>query len=99
MRTDDQWFQPGDKIMLVSHKTYGEVAKDYKGAKPKMGVIYCVEDFFEGPQFNVVMLVGFGGWHWEGNYKCGWFAGNFRKVEEIKLCVQALNKEPITEQL
>lgn len=64
---------------------------------PLMGQVYCVEDFWEGPQFNVVMLVGFGGWQYSerNGMKIGWRAVYFRKVDEIALCVRALEKAGI----
>lgn len=59
---------------------------------PKFGEILCVEDFFEWPRFNAVMFVGFGGWREYNGLKCGWRASCFRKVEEIKLCVEATKR-------
>ena len=59
---------------------------------PQMGVVYCVEDFWEGPQFNVVMLVGFGGWRYQCGMPTGWRATYFRKIEEIKLCIAAVKQ-------
>ncbi len=93
MRTDDQYFQPGDKVMRVSSPVAsGYTRPDNYGMKdmPEYGIVYCVEDFWEGPQFNVIMLVGVGGWRYHGGMKVGWQARRFRKVEEIKLCVGAL---------
>lgn len=57
-----------------------------------MGIVYCVEDFYEGRQFNVVMLVGFGGWRYDprDGTPVGWPAKGFRRVEEIRLCVEAV---------
>ena len=92
MRTNDQYFQPGDKVMRVEPEakpgTY-----PYDGLPPKMGVVYCVSDFWEGPEFNVVMLTGFGGFRYdERGRPVGWRAIYFRKVEEIKICLQAVAK-------
>lgn len=64
---------------------------EYHGPLPKMGVVYCIEDFWQGPQFNVVMLVGFGGFKADHlGRPIGWRASYFRKVDEIKLCVAAV---------
>ncbi len=101
MKTNDQWFEPGDKVMRVA--TSSEAVGDIRGhwwyekddapkSGPQFGRVYCVEDFWEGPRFNVVMLVGFGGWRYHGSFKVGWAASCFRKVEEIKLCVEAVKK-------
>jgi hypothetical protein len=99
MRTNDQYFQPGDKVMRVGDNTPGarlahELAPP-PDARPKYGVVYCVEDFWEGPQRNVVMLVGFGGWTYCDGFKAGWPAASFRKVEEIKICLAAA-RQPAT---
>lgn len=94
MRNDDQWFRVGDKVMRVgSHRPDGNLLTNYTGGIPQYGQIYCVEDFWEGPQFNVVMLVGFGGWRIDPwGRKVGWCATAFRKIDEIKLCIEAANK-------
>lgn len=91
MRPDDIYFKIGDKVMRVNpNHAYGEVkcAHGY----PVMGQVYCVSDFWEGPTFNVVMLVGFGGFTIapNGYYPMGWRATYFRKVEEIRLCLNAV---------
>lgn len=91
---DDLWFSPGDKVMLVSSAPRSEVLK-CDVAIPQYGVVYCVEDFWEGPQFNVIMLVGFGGWRHHNGMKVGWDACSFRKLEEIKLIMRAVQPERI----
>lgn len=90
---NDVYFSPGDKVMRVSSES-GPITVECRNGSPQFGVVYCVEDFYEGPQFNVVMLVGFGGWVWVPGYKhpAGWRATAFRKVEEIKLCVEAIKR-------
>lgn len=94
MRTNDQYFKPGDKVMRVGCGDYQGHAFTCDVTTPQYGVVYCVEDFYEGPQFNAVMLVGFGGWRRKpGNpYPIGWEAKAFRMVEEIKLCVKAVER-------
>lgn len=86
----DQYFSPGDKVVRIS----GNVGPNiYRGkdrpASPIYGKVYCVEDFWQGPCHNVVMLVGFGGWRYSNGMKVGWPANCFRKVEEVRLCVNA----------
>lgn len=90
MRTNDQWFQPGDKVMRVVGN--GRPGIHCDAGSPQMGQVYCVEAFYEGPKFNAVMLVGFGGWRYvAGNpYPIGWRASFFRKVDEIRLCCKAV---------
>lgn len=99
MRKNDQYFQPGDKVMRVnpnaSHGGYEE--PDKPSSFPVMGQVYCVEGFYEGPLWNTVMLVGFGGWRYHpiNGTPVGWRAAWFRKVEEIKLCVEAVKSHPV----
>lgn len=91
---DDQWFSPGDKVMRVAGNTSGRpLINEPHGNGPKYGVVYCVEDFIEYSNCNVVMIVGFGGWRTSINgLRTGWPAASFRRVEEIRLCVEAANK-------
>jgi hypothetical protein len=101
VNTNDQFFQPGDKVMRVSA---GEGTPSTGGIQmeswPQYGVVYCVEDFYAGPRFNAVMLVGFSGWRYHTNgTKIGWAARAFRKVEEIKLCVAAAAHAKKTEEI
>ncbi len=94
MRTNDVYFQAGDKVMRVgSEYAKARVYRGYQGSSPQFGTVYCVEGFYEGPDFNVVMLVGFGVWHYDSiGRPIGWRAVNFRKVDEIKLCIAAVKK-------
>lgn len=87
---NDQFFIVGDKVMRVTPNSVpGNFP--YDGLIPRMGVVYCIEDFWEGPEFNVVMLVGFGGFKYDlRNRPVGWRAIHFRKVEEIRLCHEAV---------
>lgn len=94
MRTNDQWFEPGDKVMRVSSGCRNFPAITCDVGIPQYGQVYCVEDFWEGPIFNAVILIGFGGWryHPRNGSKVGWEACAFRRVSEIKLCVEAVSK-------
>jgi len=96
MRTDDVWFKPGDKVMRVRIEPVTS-GLNYDGPPIKLNTVYCVEDFWEGPSFNVVMLVGCGGWHTHptNGSKVGWRASHFRKVEEIAICIRATQREPV----
>lgn len=89
MRPDDIYFKPGDKVMRVyPGREHGIPATH---GYPVMGSVYRVEDFYEGPDFNAVMLVGFGGFKYDAfGQPIGWRAKHFRKVEEIRLCVAAV---------
>ncbi len=92
MRKSDQYFEVGDKVMRVEPRSMPGTYP-HEGPFPKMGVVYCISDFWEGPEFNVVMLVGFGGFRYDAlNRPIGWRAVYFRKVEEIKICLQAVAK-------
>jgi hypothetical protein len=91
MNLDRMVFAPGDKVVRVGFNRHPN-AKRFPGDFGKdvaFGVVYCVEDFWEGPLFNVIMLVGFGGWRYHHNQKVGYPASAFRKVEEIQICVKA----------
>lgn len=89
MNNDRMVFSPGDKVMRVSNSR-SQHANYIPAPRVAFGVVYCVEDFWAGPQFNVITIVGFGGWRYRNGKKVGYYAGGFRKVEEIRLCVAAL---------
>lgn len=92
MRADDFYFKAGDKVMRVC-TIVGRNQNISRVNLIKHGQIYCVEDFWEGPEFNVVMLVGCGGWGYdEIGRLVGWRAACFRRVDEIKLCVAAAQR-------
>lgn len=94
MKSNDQYFKPGDKVMVVNGNTGNYEKSDAPSVSPKKGIIYCVEDFQEYTKkdwHNVVILVGFGGWRYDDyGHKVGWPAKCFRKVEEIKLCINSI---------
>lgn len=83
MRKDDQWFEPGDKVMRVSNNTGGGAIKDGSGLAP-FGKVFCVVDCCGSEHGN---LINFAGILLPKNH--GFRAANFRKVEEIQLCVRA----------
>jgi hypothetical protein len=98
MRKNDIYFEPGDKVMRVASECRHTGRKSNTGKAPEFGKVYCVEDFYEGSEFNVVMLVGFGGWVYDSRGRpVGWRAINFRKVDEIKICLRAVEslKAPV----
>lgn len=92
MNIQDQWFSPGDKVMEVDVEAAMEKAvpgyrdiKNYADTKP--GLVYCVERFEEETDWwNGVWLVG---------VDCGpdgLYAAEFRRVEEIRICANAVRK-------
>lgn len=84
MNKNDEYFKPGDKVVRVNDGVPSEKHHPLEGrSPPKYGKVYCVEDFWEGPCFNIVMLVGCGGWVFDcWGRKIGWRASAFRKVKE-----------------
>lgn len=94
MKTNDQWFQPGDKVMEVLTDEEVEAAMPLaqfgEDAPTRQGVVYCVERFKEFPWSNAVVLSGVGA---DRPMDERWIpAIYFRKVEEIKLCARAAKK-------
>jgi hypothetical protein len=90
MRTDDQYFQPGDKVMRVAY------AGQFPGARVRpgstinnltdFGRVLCVEACWLHPRIgNRVLFVGI-----PPREPLAWRAACFRKVDEIKLCVAAV---------
>lgn len=87
----DQWFSPGDKVMEVDvESSMNEAADGYREAEysqTKLGIVYCVERFEACPNdWNAVWLVGI------ENGTEGLYAAEFRRVEEIRLCLSAVKK-------
>lgn len=92
----DQFFQQGDKVMQVLDEEgfiiqYG-LGRD--SAKTEKGKVYCVSEFISNLFFvcNAVRFVGVEMPSSESYFiaKC------YRKVEEIKLCIKAVEtiKQP-----
>lgn len=85
MKNDDQWFEPGDKVMRVADQ-YADT--DALGGGPPFNVVLCVARFSEDPEGNLVECVGYP--ILEDDETEWWdSASDFRKVEEIQLCVRA----------
>ena len=82
MNNNDQWFEPGQKVMRVAVDRPIPSMKNWD-ERVGFGEVFCVSIFLEDKGFNWIELVGF-----DDIY----LASNFRKVEEIKLCVEALKK-------
>jgi hypothetical protein len=99
----DQWFEPGDKVMRVGsnpdNATFIPKNKSEGIITPAYNKVLCVEDFWEGPQYNVVIFVGGGGWRYANGMKVGWPASAFRKVQEIKLCLKAVSRSKHKEKI
>lgn len=88
---NDQWFDIGDKVMQVSEDRHGCEPAENSDDETEFGKVYCVAAFWAGKcGFNMVDFVGFNPIY-DGWGRCGFLAINFRKVEEIKLCVAAVN--------
>lgn len=88
---DDQWFNPGDKVMRVAYSPQ-------LGAIPGLrilplvpetdfGNVLCVEICWEDRGVNRVKFVGI-----ELDSDHGWRAACFRRVSEIRLCVEATKR-------
>lgn len=90
-------FKPGDKAMRVGTVCSPEAISCSKHgiSFPRFGEVLCVEDCRETSLGHQVMFVGFGGpYHFNG-YKTGWNTASFRSVEEIRLCMKAVNHHPV----
>lgn len=90
---NDQWFEPGEKVIMVSDTIEDGIQYD-EASSPEIGPTYCVSNFWTDPDGdNWIQLVGF---KYEPAsayfYEQGELARDFRKVEEIKLCVEAVRK-------
>lgn len=84
MRNDDQWFEPGDKVMRVEYaETLGLINNGITPPETEFGRVLCVTHCTDIPRFgNVVRFVGI-------EDGLGFYACCFRKVSEIQLCVRA----------
>jgi hypothetical protein len=87
---NDQWFEPGDKVTRVSRAI--DLGMTPPPSIPRIngtgyGRILCVERCSTSTYGNLVRFVGIT--HYA---KGGCLARCFRKVEEIRLCVEALEK-------
>lgn len=80
MNTNDQWFEPGDKVMRVRDSSAPE-----GNPHTPFGKVFCVEKCWALHGHNVMTLVGID----PSPYK-RYSTEKFRKVEEIRLCVDAL---------
>jgi hypothetical protein len=96
MRTDDQYFQPGDKVMRValSWQIPGLKVRPDASLDPRtdFGRVLCVSHCCKRPRMagNRVFFVGIEGRRRPAQ---GWCAACFRKVDEIKLCVAAVKRK------
>jgi hypothetical protein len=93
MRTDDQYFQPGDKVMRVAIVTQipGVRVRADAALDPRtdFGRVLCVSHCCKHPRMagNRVFFIGIIS---EREPDQGWRAACFRKVDEIKLCIAAV---------
>lgn len=95
---NDQWFEPGDKVMRVgSGNTPGaEIVPFEPKLKPSFNQVFCVSACWKGKLSNLVDFVGSDGPFFKGNLRVGWPARHFRKVDEIKLCIAAVKSHEST---
>lgn len=87
---NDQWFEPGDKVVRVC---WGDsLGIDPSRINPTVeapeGDVYCVTHFRNNGSWNEIWLAGFG----EPPTEDGFFAACFRRVEELRLCVEAAER-------
>lgn len=87
MNNNDQWFEPGDKVMRVAHDPYKNCPRIQRRGTDlaPYGKVFCVSDFCASDLGNTVKFVGIA----NSIGSIGFAARNFRKVEEIQLCVRA----------
>lgn len=94
MKTNDQWFEPGDKVMQVM--STAELGRPTSGRGGSLrGKVLCVLQCWANWRgYNVVAFVGIPD---DGR---GRYAACFRRVEEIRLCVRAAERmgEPVTQE-
>lgn len=86
-------FEPGDKVMRVDRTNHGVKAKPAP-VEAQWGVVYCVEACWPSPRGDVYLmrLSGFPRVFHKSGTEVGFICPNFRKVEEIRLCVEAAKK-------
>ena len=96
----EQYFNPGDKVMRVGSISLRPIDRSIlKRQPPQFGEILCVERCWKNGRHNYVMFAGFGAPYYSSKgYEIGLIAQNFRKVDEIKLCLAAVahDRAPIT---
>ena len=95
---NDQWFEPGDKVMRVAYDVPPLEQVAIYPAIPSLdlipyGKVFCVESCYQtrvGPRMRFVGVL-------EPPESIGIYTNNFRKVEEIRLCVEAAKRVKETE--
>ncbi len=90
MDTNDQWFEPGDKVMRVALASLLGLPVTDLGPQREtdFGRVLCVERCWRVAGQNWVTFVGV-----PNGPNEAWYACCFRKVSEIKLCVSAVNRK------
>jgi hypothetical protein len=93
MNTNEQWFQPGDKVMRIAYAADLGLNSANVAVNPAtdFGIVLCVEHCWR-PRLAPCNAVDFVGVFPKSNESRGFAAACFRKVEEIKLCVRAAEK-------
>lgn len=85
---NDQHFEPGDKVMRVSRNNLSGRLKPAP-MDAEDGKIYAVEKVWERKGMHFMKLCGFPPHFGKNGVELGFACMNFRRVEEIQLCVQA----------
>ena len=98
----DQIFQPGDKVMRVAYsREIGLTSFNPhpSGATPK-GVVFCVEECWKPPAApcHAASFVGIAN-SIGPNGRRGWPTPCFRKVDEIRLCIEAVKKADVSQKV
>lgn len=94
---NDQWFSPGDRVMRVS--SAAALGFPYRAKIPESGFgkILCVAGCWQTASgWNAVKFVGV----LNSSPDIGFLAACFRRVEEIRLCVEAAKRmrQPVEEE-
>lgn len=94
---NDQWFEPGDKVMRVGGNGTGYPQALHKcpNGAPQLGKVYCVSECWRGLYTNLITLTGFDPVIDKLGRKVGFPAFAFRKVDEIKLILSAIQKKEV----
>jgi hypothetical protein len=98
MNTNDQWFEPGDKVMKVLSRDELSVIfpKMHRlGIKISRRKVYCVSACWRGSKCNLVNFVGITNSTMPNGQPRGFPALAFRRVSEIQLIIRASKRQPV----
>jgi hypothetical protein len=96
MNKNDQWFESGDKVMQVCEPEdvlWLDCTEVYARDSTAYGIVYTVVECMEYDDGNLMSLAGLPfDYAPNGEIDGGVICALFRKVEEIKLCVNATKR-------